>query len=133
MPVSDIMTTRIIHVSPEDSVGHMQTLLRDNKIHHLLVLQEGKLVGVVSDRDILRIVSPFINTTAETQKDVFTLGRTARQLNLRPPITIQATASIRKAASDFLENGISLLPVINEAGDVVGVLSWKDVLRYLID
>lgn len=133
MPVSEIMTPQVVSISCEDTIEHMQSLLRLHKIHHLLVLDEGKLVGVVSDRDILRIVSPFINTKAETEKDKFTLSRKASQLALKKPITIKGSASKRQAAASLLENGISLLPVVDDSDKVIGVLSWKDVMRFLTE
>ncbi len=90
-------------------------------------------MGVISDRDILRIISPYINTKVETEKDLFTLTRTASQLMTKKPITISPQASIRDAAKSLLDNKVSLLPVVNDDGNAIGVLSWKDVMRYIID
>jgi acetoin utilization protein AcuB len=133
MAVDKIMTTGLITVSPEHNVEHMQNLLNSHAIHHLLVVENGSLLGVISDRDILRIISPFVNTKVESEKDRFTLTRKAHQIMRRKPITIKASASLRDAARSLVENKISLLPVVDEAENLVGVLSWKDVMRYIME
>ncbi|MFL0799087.1 MAG: CBS domain-containing protein [Agarilytica sp.] len=133
MAVKKIMTDKLVTVSPNDTVEHMQNILEKYNIHHLLVIDNENLVGVISDRDILRIISPYINTKVETEKDLFTLTRTASQLMTKKPITISPQASIRDAAKSLLDNKVSLLPVVNDDGNAIGVLSWKDVMRYIID
>lgn len=133
MAVANIMTRTLITVTQETTVKEMQTLLDKYPIHHLLVTENNKLVGVVSDRDILHIISPYLNTKVESEKDLFTLTRTASQLMLRDPVSIKPNASIRDAARHFIENKVSLLPVVNDDGEAIGVLSWKDVMRYIIE
>ncbi len=133
MAVKKIMTEKLVTVSPNDTVKHMQNALEKHNIHHLLVIDNKNLVGVISDRDILRILSPYIDTRVETEKDLFTLTRTAGQLMSKKPITISPQASIRDAARSLLENKVSLLPVVNDNGHAIGVLSWKDVMQYIIE
>ncbi len=133
MAVNDIMTKSLITVNPDTTVKEMQETLNSNNIHHLLVSDQGKLVGIVSDRDILRIISPYLNTRVETEKDLYTLTRTASQLMKKQPITITESTSIRDAARSLIENKVSLLPVVNSDGEAIGVLSWKDVMRYIME
>ena len=132
MPISDIMTTTLVTVGPEQTVGELEPLFRQHGIHHLLVVDEGKLLGVISDRDVLRNLSPFVNTTAEDDKDAFLLGRKAHQIMRKQLVTIEPSAGIREACQVILEGKVSLLPV-TENNTLVGVVSWKDILGFFLD
>jgi len=131
MPIADIMTRKLITISPELSIGEIQPMFRQFHIHHLLVVEDARLVGVISDRDVLRNVSPFVNTAAEDKKDSFTLTRKARQIMSTGLVTVESKMGIRDACDLLLKNKVSLLPVVDE-GKLVGVVSWKDILRYFI-
>lgn len=132
MAVSEIMTTWLVSISPDNTVGDAKAIFEAKPIHHLLVIDEGKLIGVVSDRDVLRNVSPFANTKVQSDKDLFTLSRKIRQIMTPNPITVKNTDGIRDAGKLYIKHNISLLPVVNEKEELVGVLSWKDVMRYII-
>ena len=58
MKVSKLMSRKLITVSPEDSVERAVQLLRQRGVRHLLVLKNGRLVGIVSDRDLKRALDP---------------------------------------------------------------------------
>ena len=131
MSIAKIMTTELITVSPDKKVGELYKTLQSLPIHHLLVVDNEKLVGIISDRDILKNISPYANTTAEEAKDRFTIDREAHKVMCSKVITCSPSASIRDAASMLLEHNISLLPVTTKDNTLVGVLSWKDILRYL--
>lgn len=131
MPIADIMTRKLITVSPELSIGELQPMFKQFHIHHLLVVEDGRLVGVISDRDVLRNVSPFVHTSAEEKKDSFTLTRKAHQIMSTKLVTVESKMGIRDACDQLLKGGVSLLPVVDH-GKLVGVVSWKDILRYFI-
>lgn len=131
MPIADIMTRKLITVSPELSIGELQPMFKQFHIHHLLVVEDRRLVGVISDRDVLRNVSPFVHTSAEEKKDSFTLTRKAHQIMSTKLVTVESKMGIRDACDQLLKGGVSLLPVVDH-GKLVGVVSWKDILRYFI-
>lgn len=131
MPIADIMTRKLITISPDLAISELQPMFKQFRVHHLLVMEEGRLVGVVSDRDVLRNVSPFVHTTAEDKKDSFTLTRKAHQIMSTQLVTVESTMGIRDACERLLNGGVSLLP-IEENGKLVGVVSWRDMLRYFI-
>ena len=133
MAVHDIMTTELVTVSPEDTVETMHKMLEAYPIHHLMVVDERRLLGVISDRDILRVMSPYLNSKVESDKDRFTLTRKASQLMNRKPVSINGGASIQQAARTLIESKVSLLPVLDDDDTLVGVLSWKDVMRFIMD
>lgn len=133
MSIAKIMSTRLITVVRNDSVGRMYEIFQKLPIHHILVVEDGHLYGLVADRDVLRCVSPFINTKAEEAKDRFTLTRQAHQIMNSNPVTIEVNQGIREAAALMLEHKVGLLPVTNSDDLLIGVLSWKDVLRFIVD
>jgi acetoin utilization protein AcuB len=131
MPVADIMTRKLVTVSPDLSIAEIQSMFSQFQIHHLLVVEEGKLIGLISDRDVLRSVSPFVNTAAEEKKDSFTLTRKARQIMSTQLVTVESKLGIREACDLILQRQVGLLPVVDE-GKLIGVVSWRDMLRYFI-
>lgn len=132
MALTDLMTKNLITVEPEDSIEQLYNIFNSTPIHHILVVEGSKLLGIVSDRDVLKSVSPFVNTKAEEPKDRFTLNRKARQIMNASPITINETDSIILAAKTLLDNKVSLLPVVDENQIIKGVLSWKGVMKHIV-
>ena len=75
----EIMSRRIVTVELDDTLEAIKKIFDSTKFHHLLVVEEGKLWGVISDRDLLRALSPFIGTTVESARDAATLRKRVHQ------------------------------------------------------
>jgi len=129
MTIADIMSRDPECVSPDTSLMEIRQLLHQRGFHHLLVVDDGTLVGVISDRDVLRTVSPFLDTRSETPRDVRTLAKRADDLMRGDPITIAPDDSVQEAADLLLDNLISSLPVVDH-GELVGIITTKDLLSY---
>ncbi|MCE9955400.1 CBS domain-containing protein [Aeromonas rivipollensis] len=132
MLIKEIMTTRVATVSMDDRLGVIKEIFEQAHFRHLLVLEEEVLVGVISDRDLLRALSPYLDTDAEMNRDTETLNRRAHQIMSRQPITISPESSLQAASAIMLEQHVSCLPVL-ESGALVGIVSWKDLLRVMRD
>ncbi|MNJ16858.1 inosine 5'-monophosphate dehydrogenase [compost metagenome] len=132
MLIKEIMTTRVATVSMDDRLGVIKEIFEQAHFRHLLVLEEEVLVGVISDRDLLRAISPYLDTDAEMNRDTETLNRRAHQIMSRQPITISPESSLQAASAIMLEQHVSCLPVL-ENGALVGIVSWKDLLRVMRD
>ena len=130
MTVANIMTKEVIMIGMDDSLQAIHKMFEKHKFHHVLVMENEELVGVISDRDVLRKISPFINTLSETFRDLGTLNTKAHQIMTRKPIAVDENTDVESAASIFLTKNVSCLPVVSPAGEVKGILSWKDVLRF---
>jgi acetoin utilization protein AcuB len=130
MHVSDIMTARVVTVEMDDPLRVVKEIFDSTKFHHLLVVNEAKkLYGVVSDRDLLRALSPYIGTNVETARDIATLNKRVHQIMSRKPITLGREASIEDAIELFLASRISCIPVIDHDFRPVGIVSWRDILK----
>ena len=89
-------------------------------------------MGVISDRDVLKEISPHVNTLSEDSRALKTLKKKAHQIMSRKPITVEPDTLVEDAASIMLQKNISCLPVVSPAGNIEGILSWKDILNHFI-
>jgi len=133
MIVSEIMQTNVITIGMDDTLEHIQKLFEKHKFHHVLVVEEGELLGVISDRDVLKEISPHINTLSEDSRALQTLKKKAHQIMTRTPITAEKHTRMEDAAKLMLDKVISCLPIVSESGQIEGILSMKDIMRYYIE
>lgn len=131
MNIQQIMTTRIVTVALGDRLATVKEIFDRSKLHHLLVVEEQKLFGVVSDRDLLRALSPNIGTISETDKDRAALNKQVHQIMTRKPITLPPEAPIADAVDLLLTRSISCIPVVDAEFRPLGILNWRDVLKAL--
>lgn len=129
MNVSEVMTRSPIVASPDESVRQLVQLFEKHEFHHLPVVEHGRLLGIISDRDVLRHVSPFVGMINEQQQDVSTLERRAHQVMTRRPMTIEPETSVEEAAAAMLEHRVSCLPVVDSEGRLFGIVTTRDLLR----
>jgi acetoin utilization protein AcuB len=129
MNLRGIMTTRVVTVELDDPLETVKKIFDSVKFHHLLVVEAGKLCGVISDRDLLRALSPHVGTRSETARDAATLKKRVHQIMTRRPVTLPPEATVADAVKLFLEHRVSCIPVVDETFKPVGVLSWRDVLK----
>ncbi|PEN13268.1 CBS domain-containing protein [Longibacter salinarum] len=129
MTIADIMSRDPECVAPDTSLMEIRQLLHHRGFHHLLVVEDEKLVGVISDRDVLRTISPFLDTRSETPRDVRTLAKQASDLMRDDPVQVTPDMTVQDAASLLLDHSISCLPVVAD-GAVVGIVTTKDMLEY---
>jgi CBS domain-containing protein len=113
----------IISIPSDATVYSAIELMADKRIGALLVVDEGQLVGVVSERDYARKVI----LMGRSSKDTF-----VREIMTRDPITIRCDTSVDEAMRAMTENRIRHLPVINSQGKIAGVLSIGDVVNWML-
>ncbi|MEX3947806.1 CBS domain-containing protein [Paraburkholderia sp. EG287B] len=132
MQVEKFMTSRVVTVGFDDTLATVREIFAEASFHHLLVVEDGKLQGVVSDRDLLRAISPFIDSVVESARDLGTLNKRVHQIMSRKPLTLRPESSLSDAVALFLSNKISCIPIVDAEFRPVGIVSWRDVLRYLV-
>ncbi len=120
MNVASIMTRKMIMAEMDDSLFKVRNFFKYAEFNHILVVKDRKLVGVISDRDLLD----------EGGCDTNNSNKKTHQIMSRMPITVDAQTSIEKASNLLLENNISCLPVVSSQGVVEGILTWKDILKF---
>lgn len=130
--VGTVMSRRVVTVEMDDNLATIQGLFKEHRFHHLLVVERGALVGVISDRDLLKAISPNIGTLSETERDRATLNKRAHQIMTHNPVTVGVTTPLETATALMLEKKVSCLPVTSDNQAVDGILSWRDLLKALV-
>jgi len=133
MKVASIMTEKVFKVRMDDSIGTIRNILEHVEFHHLLVVKGRELVGILSDRDVLKVISPFLGTLSEESRDMTLLTKKIHQIMTRKPITADKDTNIEIAANLMLENNISCLPVVSPKGEIEGIVTLRDILRFYIE
>jgi len=132
MTVDTIMSRDVVTVRPDAALMEIRGLLDQKGFNHLLVTEEDNtLCGVISDRDVLKAISPFLDTYSEEHRDVKTLSQPASKIMQSEPITVTPETTIEEASQILLDNRVSSLPVV-EGDELVGIVTGKDMLEYFI-
>lgn len=129
MAIEQIMSTDLVTVEPDDTLRLVNEIFEHVPFHHLLVVENGKLFGVLSDRDLLKSLSPSLGTAQETYKDLAILNKKVHQFMTRKPVTLNPGASVYAAVQVFNQYKISCIPVVNESFKPLGILTWRDILK----
>ena len=129
MTVDGIMSREVVTVSPDTALMDIRKRLQEGGFHHMLVVEEGALCGVISDRDVLQAISPFLDTYAEDHRDVQTLAQPASEVMRTELITVTPDTDIGDAANKLLDHDISSLPVV-DGEELVGIVTTKDLLHH---
>ena len=130
--VEEVMTTSVVTVSPDDTLERIIDIFAEIGFHHVLVAEENKLKGVISDRDILQNLSPYVGRASELPRDTRTLSTPARQIMVRDAVTIHRKESATGAAALLLKSRISCLPVVDSDQLIQGIVTWRDILQHLV-
>ena len=131
MNIAQLMNTKIVMVNMDDSLNVIKEIFDNVRFHHLLVIEEEILMGVISDRDLLKSISPHIGTSGETSRDLATLKKKAHQIMTRAPVTLSPEAEVLDAIRIFNTHNFSCIPVIDSDNKPVGIVSWRDILRVI--
>lgn len=132
MLVKNWMSKKLITIDAEDSMSNAMDLFKEHDIRMLPVMKKGKLVGVVTDRDIKR-ASASDATTLEIHELLYILSKIkVKDIMTKEPITVLPDFMVEETAMLLLENKISGVPVVDEGGQVVGIITQSDLFRVLI-
>lgn len=134
MLVRNWMTEDVIFVSPDTSLLKIGKIMHDHKIRRVPVLDDKKkVIGIISDRDV-RDASPSKATTLDMYEMHYLLAEIKASSIMTPkPLTVKPTDTVEKAAMMMLDNGIGGLPVVDEKGDMVGIIVDQDVFKALVN
>ena len=95
----------------------------------VVVDEQQRVLGVVSDRDVLRMVSPFFGTVNEQTRDTTLMKRPVHQVMTRDPVCAAPEMRMEEAIRIMWVRRISCLPVVDGEFRIAGILTWKDIVR----
>jgi CBS domain-containing protein len=122
--VADIQRRAPVRLAPDTPLKEAVTCMREQRRGSALVEEEGRLLGIFTQRDLV------------TRVDLGDPGWQRRRLAevMSPdPVTAPATASLAEALAFMAEGGFRTLPVVDDAGRVTGSVSIRDILRHLAE
>lgn len=132
MLVKNWMSKQTVTIDADGSMQDAMSLMKKHAIRMLPVIKKGKLVGIITDRDLKR-ASASDATTLEIHELLYLLSNIkVRDLMTRDPITVPADFTVEETAEVLLKNKISGVPVVDESGKVIGTITQSDLFRMLI-
>jgi acetoin utilization protein AcuB len=126
------MNREIIAGDINDSMQDAINLLKENNIRRLPIIKKGALVGIVTDKDLLK-ASPSNATGLDMHELLYLMSRVKiKDIMTKDPIVIPFDYTIQEAAEILLEKKISGLPVVDHNKKLIGIITQSDVFKVLI-
>jgi CBS domain-containing protein len=116
--LSELMTGAVVSVAPEDTLGEAAERMAENGVGSAVVLDSGRLIGILTERDLLRAVAGRVHTSEARVREWMTVD----------PMTATEATSADEAMRTMLEQGFRHLPVVEE-GRTIGVVSLRELMR----
>ncbi|MGD8883912.1 MAG: CBS and ACT domain-containing protein [Desulfobacterales bacterium] len=132
MLVKNWMSKNVVSIDVNDSMQDAMRLLKEHGIRMLPVMSKGRLVGIVTDRD-LKKASASDATTLEIHELLYLLQEIkVKDIMTKDPITVPPDYTAEETAQVLLDSKISGAPVVDDNGQVVGIITQTDLFRVLI-
>ena len=132
MRVEELMTSKVFTVEPHDLIDRVFFLIHYEKVRHLPVVEKGKVIGMVSDRDLYKTLGPKSNSNSiengKNETELHVIPRKVQNIMRRGVLTITPDNFASEAAALMADNKIGALPVVKN-DKLVGILSSTDILR----
>jgi CBS domain-containing protein len=117
--IADLMTQDVVTVAPEDTLGEAAAKMTEKRIGAVVVSDFGRMIGILSERDIMRAVADRIHSSEARVREWMTAD----------PVTATTDTTVEEAGRTMLENGFRHLPVV-DGERAIGMLSIRDVAQY---
>ncbi len=132
-PVSEIMTVHVLTVSPNDSMEKVQDIFEQHAIHHIPVVEQKKIAGIISQGDYLKIQHSFtiFNTQdSEAYNEIVMRSLLVKDVMTKQVATLFPDDTVEIAAGYFRENLFHALPVVDRDSNLLGILTTYDLLNF---
>jgi len=126
-----MMTTEVKTVEPEDTMKKVEQVFRENRIHHIPVVEKGKLLGIVSKSDYLFFKRGFNDQTTDNRIDEFRLKtRKVKDIMTKGIAKLETADRIGVALEIFKENLFHAIPIVDD-GKLEGIITTFDIIKKL--
>ena len=130
--IKSIMTRDVVCVTMDETLERVRDIFETDRFHHLIVTERGVPVGVISDRDVLKCLSPYVGTIGEARRDTATLKKRVHQMMSRRLVPVTPETPVPQACELMLAEGVTCLPVLDDTRHCVGIVTWRDLLRWCV-
>lgn len=132
MAVKDFMTRKVVYISPDTTVAHAADIMREQDLHRLPVIENDKLVGLVTEGTIAE-ASPSKATSLSIYEMNYLLNKTKiKDVMIRKVITVSQYDSLEDATYLMLKNKVGILPVVDNE-QVYGVITDRDIFKAFLE
>ncbi|HXV59620.1 MAG TPA: CBS domain-containing protein [Vicinamibacteria bacterium] len=132
MRVEELMTTDVTTVERNDELSVVDDLMKMKRIRHLPVVEKGRLVGIVTQRDLFHAGLSNAMGFGEKARKEFLGTVVVKEVMTDEVVTVGPEEAVKSAAKKMLEHKIGCLPVVRE-GKLLGILTETDLVRLLVD
>jgi CBS domain-containing protein len=130
--VKDWMSTELITITPDTTLPDADRLMVSKMIRRLPVVEDGRLVGIVTYGDVRDARPSRALSLSIWELNYLVTRLRVAEIMTRNPVTIRPEATIGEAAQLMLRNMISGLPVLDEQGAMVGIITESDIFRMVV-
>ncbi len=127
--VSDWMTRDLVTITPETTLADAEAIMVEKMIRRLPVLEDGRLVGIVTYGDVRNARPSSVNRLNIWELSYLIPHITIGEMMSRDPITVFPDTTIGETAQLMLKNMIGCLPVVDRQGELVGIITESDIFR----
>ncbi|UOA09011.1 CBS domain-containing protein [Methylobacter sp. S3L5C] len=128
MKISEIMSAPVLSVRLDDALQEVEEIFARERIRHLVVIEDSKLFGVLSENDLLRAISPYVHTHIYTTRDLASLNQRVHQIVRRNPVSLSLQSTVQEAISLFNTLHVSCIPIIDLAEMPVGIITPSNIM-----
>jgi acetoin utilization protein AcuB len=125
--VKEIMAAPVISIGPDETLRGVMNVMRSHRIRQVPVIDNGSLVGIITDRDTKRATPSVLSGDREEYDRILDSTKVA-QFMTREPTTVSLDTPVKAVVRIFITQKIGALPVV-EGGEVVGIVTQIDALR----
>ena len=130
MKVEERMTRKLVTLSEDQTLRDAIAVMQRHRIRHLPVVVAGRLLGIVTDRDVKRATPSLLSGVDQQQFDHVLSTTRVSQVMTRNPYTVTPSTPMKDAVKVVIDKRFGALPVV-EADKIVGILTSTDMLRAL--
>ena len=130
MVAEELMSPSPIVVQVTESIRRVMNTLTEGDVRHLPVVDEGRLVGMISDRDVRRLINPIFALAPESAARSEALEQTIAVLMSSDVISVHPESEVEEVIDLMIEHKIGAVPVTEaDSAKLLGIISYVDVLR----
>jgi acetoin utilization protein AcuB len=125
------MSTDVFFLAPDATLTEAVAALRSRRIRHLPIVEHGRLIGIVTDRDVKRALPSLLEGTTQEEHDRLLSSTAISRIMTREPVTTTPMTKLKDALTLMIENRYGGLPVL-DGNRLCGIVTENDLLRLLL-